>query len=458
MFFTSPFSSILGHEIFHLALTTFNRPAIMTQQHNRCPSRSTETVASPPTTALERCAQARQLWLAATTLEELDEVEGLYKAALNATASGKNSLSSSSKRARKSYAELSPEDYRKAGERLSLLYCQSGRTAKAKKGLEYLGFTCRLAKNVLDYPTNSKKNYNEAHKVKKHTTNNKPQSSPPCMILDDFLHASELVHLQSMFQDPDANYWKNHSYQVEPPTPYFSYVLDLRSSQYGFMGQLARQIRQLPQLRAKFPQLAQAQLVELWAHNRPHASGHQLHFDSDDEGRGGTIRNPVCSTILYLTSTSDNDGEDTNQTTAGGPSLVTNQRLASQQLATKGWLAHPKSRRLVVFDGSVLHGVIPGKGVNSGRRVTLMMAFWKHIQIRDEPGPGSARPFPTNKKKMAPWAEAMMKDDIRVAKQRPTSLRETSPISLSTVYETLDGDPWKASMGMPDYEQVFQGF
>jgi hypothetical protein len=36
-----------------------------------------------------------------------------------------------------------------------------------------------------------------------------------------------------------------------------------------------------------------------WAHCRPHSSGHQLHFDSDDEGRG-SVRNPIISTVLHL--------------------------------------------------------------------------------------------------------------------------------------------------------------
>ncbi len=377
--------------------------------------------------ALKESQQARQIWLDATTPEELDQVEILLKSALNATSKRNNDHK------RQKYAELSPSEYRKAAERLSLLYCQSARTAKARKGLEYLGFQCRLARQVLDYPI-------------KATVKNKPIDAP-CMILDDFLHPNELEHLQHIFENPSASYWTDHSYQVEPPSPYFSYVLDLKNhSHYGFIGQLARQIRQLPQLQAKFPQLAQTHYVELWAHNRPHASGHQLHFDSDDEGRGGEIRNPVCSTILYLTS----DG-----CTAGGPSLVTNQRLSSQHLASKGWLAHPKSRRLVTFDGGVLHGVIPGKGVHTGRRVTLMMAFWKNIQIRDEPSPGSARPFPYQSQQS--WVTDMI-DSSRVGKQRPSSLRETTPIALSTVYETLEGDPWKTRMGMPHYEHVFQGF
>jgi hypothetical protein len=35
---------------------------------------------------------------------------------------------------------------------------------------------------------------------------------------------------------------------------------------------------------------------------------------------------------------------------------------------------------------------------------------------------------------------------------------ETDPIKLDTIYETLDGRPWKRGMGMPSYDEVFQGF
>ena len=44
--------------------------------------------------------------------------------------------------------------------------------------------------------------------------------------------------------------------------------------------------------------------AEWWVHTRPHNSGHQLHFDSDDEGvkRGvsGQPLHPHCSTVLCL--------------------------------------------------------------------------------------------------------------------------------------------------------------
>lgn len=186
------------------------------------------------------------------------------------------------------------------------------------------------------------------------------------------------------------------------------------------------------------------------------------HFDSDDEGRGG-IRNPIVSTILYITE------EDSNETTTngnqqhtklpGGPSLVTNQRLTDIRLATKGWMAHPKPQRFVAFDGKYLHGVVPGKGVQTGRRVTLMLAFWESIQMREGTGPGSARPFPTTdvpewaSQLVAPLDEAS-NDDVYDYE----SCVETSPINLGAIYETLDGKAWKRGSGMPSYDQVFQGF
>ena len=184
--------------------------------------------------------------------------------------------------------------------------------------------------------------------------------------------------------------------------------------------------------------------------------GHQMHFDSDDEGRGG-VRNPIVSTILYITA----DG--------GGPSLVTNQRLDSTHLATKGWLSHPRHKRLVAFDGRVLHGVVPGKGVpktEGGRRVTLMFAFWKKIQVRNESTPGSARPFPFDSSKIE-WAKSLMtscslleleSEDSSKGNDDDSPVQEQQPIELDSVYETLDGHPWRPKDGMLDYEQVFQGF
>jgi hypothetical protein len=393
--------------------------------------------------ARDRCREARSLWLTADTIEDLDQVESLYREALNSKQSSHNRDLQPKKKKQKTkpYAELSAKDYREAGVRLSLLYCQSGRADKAKKGLQYLGFVCRLAKQVLDYPLRS-----SDKRIRSKTRHSK--SSPPCAMYDDFLQDNEMEHLKHIFGSPNASYWSSHDYKVEPPSPYFSYVLPLKKKKKGsvFVDGLVRKVWKLPELNQKFPELAKATHVEMWAHNRPHASGHQMHFDSDDEGRGA-VRNPIVSTILYITA----DG--------GGPSLVTNQRLDSTYLATKGWLAHPKPKRLIAFDGRVLHGVVPGKGLpqhKGGRRVTLMFAFWKEIQIRDEPTPGSARPFPTNTN--IKWARALTDSSIPMKASDNHDIEEQQPIELGAVYETLDGQAWKPKDGMIDYDQVFQGF
>ena len=371
-------------------------------------------------TAQETCLEARQLWL---NNADLDLVEAAYRKALMAT----KTIETKERRKRKTVQALSQRDYRSAGERMALLLCQSGRAERATAGLESLGYSCRLASRVLDYPL-----------VPREDIPSSPSSHCPCRIYDHFLSAAELQHLQSAFLNPSASYWTDHEYQVEPPSPYFSYLIPAKDfEKYGFIGKLMKKVHN--HLKEDFKLLKASTCVEMWAHNRPHASGHQLHFDSDDEGRGG-VRNPIISTILYLTGDS------------GGPSLVTNQKLVDTELASKGWLAHPKQARLVAFDGRVLHGVIPGKGQGSQRRVTLMFAFWRDIKVRKGNIPGAARPFPTT----GGWTKTLRKD-VKVDSVAANAVAE-DPIALDHVYEKLDGKVWTKTMGLPDYDQVFQGF
>ena len=111
----------------------------------------------------------------------------------------------------------------------------------------------------------------------------------------------------------------------------------------------------------------------------------------------------------------------------------------------------------MAFDGRYLHGVVPGKGFQPGRRVTLMLAFWEDIQIRNGTDPGSARPFPSSN--LPDWAHrltAPLEKDSKVDEYE--SCVESEPIKLERIYETLDGKAWKRGMGMPSYDQVFQGF
>jgi hypothetical protein len=48
----------------------------------------------------------------------------------------------------------------------------------------------------------------------------------------------------------------------------------------------------------------------------------------------------------------------------GGPTLVTDQNIRDPALACRGWLVSPKLNRFVVFNGQMLHGVIPGASFN----------------------------------------------------------------------------------------------
>lgn len=244
---------------------------------------------------VEAIEAANKLWLAATCQSDLDEVERLYRWALSSKSPpriAEDEVGGSgsddgppTKKEKSGQCGLNQEQFNRAGEKLALLLCQSGRCKKAKKGLVAMGFTCRLAEKVLGYP------YDNEHLIHEETNVNTikvKSKSSPCQIIDGFLSKSELQHLRSVFESPESSYWTDHNYSVDPPSPYFSYVISLEQLRptkgkgekqlaFGFIGDLAQKIIACPILNEKFPQLQpSAKYVELWAHNRPHASGHQM--------------------------------------------------------------------------------------------------------------------------------------------------------------------------------------
>eukprot|EP00041_Stephanoeca_diplocostata_P028909 m.837139 g.837139 ORF g.837139 m.837139 type:complete len:292 (+) comp23460_c0_seq21:1062-1937(+) len=126
-----------------------------------------------------------------------------------------------------------------------------------------------------------------------------------------------------------------------------------------------------------------------WAHSRTgQDSGHQMHFDLDERSllERGVVRHPAVSCVLYL----DAGG--------GAPTLVTNESIATSTQpndggahaaeiwASEGWQCTPLENRLLMFDGSLLHGVVPAAGTSGPRtddaghssqnRVTLMFGWW----------------------------------------------------------------------------------
>ena len=248
---------------------------------------------------------ARKLWLSSTSQQDLSEVERLYRWALSSQTSSQHSGQDHDdddddddtkkvedgplkKKIKSGHCGLSRHEFNQAGEKLALLLCQSGRCKKAKRGLTSMGFTCRLAERVLDYPSDGSGDDNNTIKhatADDNTTTSTKKKRSICQIVDGFLSQSELERLRLVFESPTANYWLSNNYTVEPPSPYFSWVISLEeitksatdnnddekgtNQSYGFIGDLIQKIISCPMINDKFPQLqAKANFVEIWAHNR----------------------------------------------------------------------------------------------------------------------------------------------------------------------------------------------
>ena len=114
-------------------------------------------------------------------------------------------------------------------------------------------------------------------------------------------------------------------------------------------------------------------LAEWWAHTRPHSCGHQFHFDSDETAlcAGQHAQHPIATAILYLSPAEDGD----ENSIIGGPTIVTNQTLQSEYLASEGFMFLPKENRMVAFDARYLHG-------NAAMCVMMMQAHDSRMLVR----------------------------------------------------------------------------
>jgi hypothetical protein len=320
-------------------------------------------------------------------------------------------------------------------EKLSLFLCQLGRDAEAAKLLRARGYRYRLARGVLMYPLDGE--------------GGKGGASPPGEIVcavDDALPAAMLEWLRGAFS-PSSTFWRTIRYSpsISSPSPYLSFVHPLAPAGSMYMDKVIAEVRAA--LTPFFPALSKAKMAEVWVHNRPHHSGHQMHFDSDDEGRGG-IRNPIASCVVYLSDS------------CGGPTVVTSQRIDARTLAREAWAVFPRLGRITVFDGLYLHGVVPGRGVPrpGAVRITLMIAYWEALEVRDHPAGewGSAMPsdrWPDEIKHFEP-----PKDEPGNKRKRRQEPRPAPATHITPVYETLSPMDVLPSSSLPPYNQVFQGF
>ncbi|KAG8463536.1 hypothetical protein KFE25_003809 [Diacronema lutheri] len=350
----------------------------------------------------------------------------------------------------------------------ALRLAQEGRERELEHALRTLGFTRRLTPRALAYAA-------EYHAMRAAAGEHGHAPHAGCVCALDGALAPALLARARAALGPDARFWRETGYLgSSAPVGYFSYVHALSAPATSAMDELIARVRAL--IMPHFPLVSRARYAEWWAHNRAHGCGHQLHFDSDNEGDGG-VRNPIASVVLFLSA-------------AGGPTLVTQQTLASNALAPHGWLAYPRENRLVAFDGRLLHSVVPGRAAfaTDRRRVTVMVAFWRDIRTRDPPSGagagagaagasalGPARSFPDPRAPGTPaWvadfaplgaADGGLSDseggagcggEVRVAPVVPVR-----PVWLHVQPAAEEpgggGTGGQASLALPPYDELFQG-
>jgi hypothetical protein len=225
---------------------------------------------------------------------------------------------------------------------LALLLCQEGRDDDARAILARRGFRYRLSREVLRYDREEDEEDEKDDVAEAIATHSKH-----VRVFDDAVPVAMLRRLREAFR-PSSSFWREHAYG-RSDCGFFSYVHELPPIGDGtteppplnVMDVVVRHAWRIARL--AFPACATATRAEWWAHARPHACGHQMHFDSDDEGarasRGGkndAIRHPICSVVIFVNGRS------------GGPTLVTDQTPSSRRLARRGWLAAPKARSVTL--------------------------------------------------------------------------------------------------------------
>jgi hypothetical protein len=120
-----------------------------------------------------------------------------------------------------------------------------------------------------------------------------------------------------------------------------------------------------------------------------------------------------------------------------------------------------------MFNASLLHGVIPGKGINpdiNQRRLTFMIGFWRDIAATqrglDHAGP--AQYFPDIEKTKYNWPKIMKLSEFPL-ESADTGSEKVIPQDISAVWEPIDIDERVGAnllvkgLNVP-YSLIWQGF
>jgi len=224
----------------------------------------------------------------------------------------------------------------------ALALLQQGQEAAADEVLAALGCSLRLSLHMLQPPGAP-----SAAASRPHAPAFQPELAP--LVFENVVPGGLLASVQLGFA-ANGPFWSEHRY-FNDDTPFFSYFHALADTpQTSLEKVFVRLASQLQRVQFPIPRAPLAS-VEWWAHIRGADDAHQLHFDMDEtrlrRGRPAYVRrHPVWSCVLFLEG-------------GGGPTAVLAQR-PGEGPATEAWLIPPRAGRLAVFDGTLLHGVIPG--------------------------------------------------------------------------------------------------
>lgn len=236
---------------------------------------------------------------------------------------------------------------------LALIDIQSGMSQKADDVLRTQGFRWRLSDDVL------------------RGTGCISDEPGPWVVVDKLIPEAMMGALRAGFS-PESSYWSANNYD-DPSTDYFSYRYELHTPKL-VVEQLI-QTYLLPMVKSKFG--VEPVMAEWWAHRRAPTSGHQLHFDTDEAGMSAAqeIKFPLVSTVLYV------------DVGSAAPTMVSTQVFQQGVSETvNGCLVSPVEGRVLMFDGKLLHGVVPSltKAPVNTQRLTIMVGFWGETLVESE--------------------------------------------------------------------------
>jgi len=112
--------------------------------------------------------------------------------------------------------------------------------------------------------------------------------------------------------------------------------------------------------------------AEWWLRASPADADFPFHFDRDEAIRSSVV-SPDLASILYLSN-------------AGGPTLVIGATPMRATAPTAGLAVPPHAGRFMMFPGTLLHGVLPGRA-DRWPRVTMLVNWWRTVPRMERAAP-----------------------------------------------------------------------